>query len=64
METTGTNEGSIHKVPGVISVSSTEASVSNTEGELPVGSVSWDGMKQIAQCVSAFASVPLNDCMK
>ena len=63
-ETTGTDEGSIHKVPGVISVASADASVSTMEGELPVGSVLWDGMKQIAQCVPALASVPLDDCMK
>ena len=60
-ETTGTNEGSIHKVPDVKSVASADTSVSTMEGELPVGSVSWDGMKQIVQCM---ASVPLDDCMK
>ena len=48
-EATGTDEDSIHKVPGVISVASADASVSTMEGELPVGSVLWDGLKQIVQ---------------
>ena len=65
-EATGTDEGSIHKVPGPVLYlcASADASVSTTEGESPVGSVLWDGMKQIAQCVSALASVRLDDCMK
>ena len=44
---TVTNKGSMHKVPGVKTVASADTSVFTEEGELPVGSVLWDGMKQI-----------------
>ena len=53
-EATGTEECSNHEVPGVIYVASAETLVSTMGGELPMGSVLWDGMKQIAQCVSAW----------
>ena len=64
LEATGTNGGSTHNVPAVKSAGSTDTSVSTTEEELPMGSELWDGMKQIAQCISALASIPLHECMK
>ena len=56
-------KGSDQKVPGFKSVENTDMLVS-MEDELPVGLVLCDGMKEIAQCVSALASISLDDCMK